>query len=447
MSEETDRLLRRLDRERLARKEAERLLEHKSLELYHANQSLQALASGLEQEVAKRTTELQRALIAAEAATRAKSEFLAVMSHEIRTPMNGILGMAQLLALSPLDRTQQQQLEALRSSGDSLLQLVNDILDFSKIEAGKLELEQRDFVLHKVIAEVLALYQPAATDKGLQLSSELDLATVEVVRGDSTRLKQILVNLISNAIKFTNSGEVKLHCTCSKCEAEFVVLTFKVSDSGIGIPADRLDRLFKSFSQVDSSTTRQYGGTGLGLAICARLCQAMGGEIFAESQFGSGTSFHFSVRLGLGDVAVKPRQELNDTPTLGLEKLRVLVIDDHPINLTLASAILGKLGIKADIAKDGYEGLALVTQGQYQIILMDMQMPRMDGLEATRAIRTMALPLRPHIIAMTANAFDSDRDLCLAAGMDDFISKPFRIDELRRKIAAYGGAKARDAAK
>jgi two-component system, sensor histidine kinase len=432
--DDSARLTRALARERTARKEAERLLEEKSLALYHTNQSLKQLAAALEQQVADRTAELQQALARAEASARSKSEFLAMMSHEIRTPMNGILGMAQLLELTPLNSEQRDYLSTVRSSGDALLVLINDILDFSKIDAGKLQLESKNFHLQQVLDSTLAPFRPQIEQKGLQLHTTLDPALPATVTGDSTRLRQIVSNLLSNAIKFTQQGAIHLRVQVLTHDAQGLELAFSVQDSGIGIPSDRMDRLFQAFSQVDSSTTRHFGGTGLGLVISARLCEAMGGSINVRSREGVGSVFSFTVRLGHG-APVPTATATTLQPLAARAQHRVLVVDDDAINRTLATAMLGKLGLPADVAKDGHEAVAMVTAHTYSIVLMDMQMPGMDGVKATQAIRQLPLTRQPHIIALTASAFDSDRERCLQAGMNDFLSKPFRLQSLREKLA------------
>jgi signal transduction histidine kinase len=430
------RLQRRLEREKAARHQAERLLEERSMELYRANRGLQALAETLERDVATRTAELRAALDRAEAAVRAKGEFLAIMSHEIRTPMNGILGMAQLLEMTSLDAEQKEFLSIIRSSGDALLTLINDILDFSKIEAGRLDLEARDFDLRRTIESNLALYRPQIEQKGLRLEVDLSPALPEVVSGDSTRLRQILGNLLSNACKFTGAGAIRVVVSGEREGEAAYRLHCAVSDSGIGIPADRRDRLFKSFSQIDPSTTRKYGGTGLGLAICDRLCRAMDGAISVESIEGAGATFRFDVRFRIADHA--PAQAILPANGMAWHALRVLVVEDHPVNQKLTIALLGKLGVVADLARDGAEAVARAGGQCYDVILMDIQMPVMDGLEATRRIRTLDLPVQPYIIALTASAYDTDRERCLQAGMDDFLGKPFQLEELRARLIAFG---------
>ena len=437
MSPDISVLTRRAERERLARKQAEKILEEKSLELYEANQKLKMIAENLEREVEQRTSELKEALRTAEKAAQAKGEFLAMMSHEIRTPLNGILGTAELLDLSEnLDQTQREYVQIIRRSGKTLLVLINDILDFSKIEAGQLELDLHPFMLMPELASLTSLYFPLAEEKGIALISEFSSALPEGMISDSTRLRQIIGNLLSNAIKFTHQGSVTLSVGWkSRTSADELIVSVK--DTGIGIAKGKMDRLFKPFSQADLSVTRKYGGTGLGLVISSRLVEALGGTIAVDSTLGQGSTFSF--RIPAKSVAIKDNQVFSasaDELASNLKPLKILVAEDNAMNQLVLLKLLEKLGYAADIANNGLEALVRIREDHYDLVIMDMQMPEMDGLASTLAIRQLPLPMQPRIIGLTANAFDSDQEKCLAAGMDGFMTKPISMVELRHQLGA-----------
>jgi signal transduction histidine kinase/ActR/RegA family two-component response regulator len=431
-------LLRRVERERNARKQAEQLLEHKSRELYEANQQLQAQAARLELTVLERTRALEEALAAMQDALRAKGEFLAVVSHEIRTPMNGMLGMAQLLQMTELSEEQRRYVDTIQTSGETLLAIINDILDMSKLDSGKVRLDARPVQPRVIAREVADLLGAQAQTKGLYLDTEIAGDVPVWISGDGTRLKQIITNLVGNALKFTHHGGVRV---AMKMVQDGKVLECQVQDTGIGIPPDKVHRLFERFSQVDSSINRRYGGTGLGLVICKHLVEAMGGVIGAQSRQHQGSIFTFRIPVtpAQAPAAAVPAAD----PPAASCGARILLVEDNAVNQMLAMGMLQKLGCVADLARDGEEALDKVRRIEYDVVLMDMQMPRMDGLTATRAIRSMPLRRQPHIVALTANAMESDRELCLGAGMNDFLAKPFKAGELQEKIAAAGGRTAK----
>ena len=401
---------------------------------------LDGLRSSLEEQVRERTAALRKAQEGALAASRAKSEFLANMSHEIRTPMSGVIGMTSLLLGTSLSATQQGYVETIRTSGEALLVLINDILDLSKMESGKVTIERAPFDLAAVIAESLEMVAPLAARQGLALHRTLTPGTPEGLVGDLARTRQILVNLLGNAVKFTLQGTVRVTLCARPLPDGRCEVLFAVQDTGIGIPAEELDRLFVDFHQLDGSLTRKHGGTGLGLAISRRLTELMGGKIWAESVLGQGSTFYFTL---VGEAATGTLPEPGHEPAPELAQphplLRILVAEDHPVNRQVVLGLLQHLGYRADFATNGLEVLDALQRQPYDLILMDIQMPEMDGLEATRLIRRQVPGVpggcQPRIVAMTAHAMAGDRERCLAGGMDGYLSKPVQISDLAAALA------------
>jgi signal transduction histidine kinase/ActR/RegA family two-component response regulator len=374
------------------------------------------------------------------AATEAKSAFLANMSHEIRTPMNGVIGMIELVSRSKLDAEQKDFIATAKRSADSLLIIINDILDFSKIEAGELTVEPVEFDLEKFFAELIHDQQFHANRKGLKLELvKEDFQQAKVV-GDPYRIAQVMNNLLSNAIKFTESGSITVQYGLQTVD-EHLQLSVVMTDTGIGVSDDSMPYLFESFSQADMSTTRNFGGTGLGLAITKQLCELMGGSITAQSKLGEGSVFKFIVNLGFPDPAVPRAVEPVDTQTVtSFTNLQVLLVEDNFINQQVMIAILNELDIKVEVASDGLEALAMLDDQQsttFDLILMDCQMPNLDGYEATRRIRAGNVFNNIPIIALTANTMNSEREKCLDAGMNEYLTKPIDTDALKSILAKY----------
>jgi signal transduction histidine kinase/AmiR/NasT family two-component response regulator len=395
---------------------------------------LRRFALEVVEKMRKARADAERNAAAADAANRAKASFLAMMSHEIRTPMNGMLGVADLLRARSPDPEQRKLLDVLAGSGESLLRIINDILDFSKIEAEKLELRPQAFPLGGLLAEIEALLGTQARDKDIRLVIDADPALPHTVLGDAQRLSQVLLNLGNNALKFTDRGEVRLAVRNVQSSTGGARIEFSVHDTGIGMSADSVAGLFTPFGQVTDGDAHRVGGTGLGLVISQKLVRLMGGEITVSSELGKGSTFRFSVEL---PVAELPAAEKPASPVVHGTALSLLVAEDNPVNQLIIETMLKQLGHRVTLAPNGREALAALARHHFDMVLMDCNMPEMDGYEATRQLRAGAAGVRDAgvtVIALTANAMDGDREACLAIGMNDFLSKPVSIQSLRETI-------------
>ena len=405
------------------------------LDLYYQKKKLDGLLLHLE----ATNKELEFQKTKAEEATKAKAMFLANMSHEIRTPLNGIIGISKVLEDSGLSEKQKELTGIIISSGENLSNIINDILDFSKIESGQVNLESIEFSLYKTINSTVKLLKFNADKKGLKLDFELEENLPETLIGDPFRLNQVITNLLNNALKFTEKGSVTISVTTLNKDVNRIKLLFKVIDTGIGITEEGKEKLFKEFSQTDSSTTRKYGGTGLGLAISRNLVLLLGGEIGVNSVIEKGSEFWFTLTYEYADKTTEVKKEIILPEEFEMPKnIKILYAEDNLINQKITLMLLQKLGIKCDIAQNGLEAFEMYKQNEYDLILMDMQMPELDGIGCSKLIRENEKgknSVKPiYIVAVTANNFQKDKQDCLSAGMNDFISKPFKEFDIKEKI-------------
>ncbi len=414
--------------------------------LTKASASLERLNDDLKDEIdhgKKIEAELKAAKENAEKMSQAKGEFLANMSHEIRTPMNGVIGTLQLLEDTNLNSEQKEFVVIAHKSADALLAILNDILDLSKIEAGKLNFENINFNLNQIINDIVTLYSLKSEQQGVMLVQKIDESLPASLLGDPTRIRQVIVNLVSNALKFTDHGEVMINVEVVKFDTDSnsAEVKISVSDTGIGIPVAAQQTLFNAFTQADGSTTRKYGGTGLGLAIVSQLVDMMGGILGVDSVEGEGSQFWFTTSFQCGDEKPENRPVLSSETSSVPVDAKILLVEDNPINQMVAQKMLEKVGLKPKLANNGVEAVQMLNEQTFDLVLMDCQMPEMDGFDATREIRKLAIKATDQnlipVVAMTANVMSGDRERCLEVGMDDYIGKPVQRDKLESVLRKW----------
>jgi len=430
---------KRFKRERKSREEAEAILKDKSRELYRNYAELEALREDLEAKVALRTHELEKAKEEAVSANEAKTQFVATMSHELRTPLNGLLGMSEILSKTVLSNDQRSKLKIIEDSGKALLAIISDILDFSRLEVGRMTFERRPFCLRDNLRGALNIVQQNAEDRNLQLCEDFPEITEDAwYLGDSMRLRQVLLNLLSNAIKFTNEGSVTLHARRVQSIGAMDTYYISIEDTGVGIDETAQRAIFRSFTQANEAVSREYGGSGLGLSICRQIVESQGGEIIVESEVGRGSKFWFELSFEKVEASVAmPSVEESFEHVKVQEPVSVLIVEDNEINRIVTETMLHEMGHEVACALDGEDALKKTASAKFDIIFMDMRMPKMNGVDAAKQIRGDHSNVNQHspIIALTANATLSDISICQEAGMDDFVSKPVQSRNLESCIS------------